>query len=249
MLGVTLTTLFASAPKSDPAPTTNVHAYTYPTGIAILSLALLLSGFLGIMQDITYAQYAIVHSATHKHSQNGSFTKTALKDREIPTWQESMFYLHFLALPMFLFLRNDLSAQFNIINSGPVTNFSLPPFLPSILPQPLSLTLPKAYIPLLLNTLTQLLCVAGVHRLTTRVTSLTVTLVLAVRKAASLVISVVWLQTAGPGDLKMMWIGATLVMVGTVGYSVGSTKMIENRIETWNGHGPGGVDVSKAKLD
>ena len=53
-----------------------------------------------------------------------------------------------------------------------------------------SLSIPHIYLPLVLNTLTQLLCIAGVNRLTTRVSALTVNLVLVIRKAMSLVISV-----------------------------------------------------------
>lgn len=92
------------------------------------------------------------------------------------------------------------------------------------------------YLPLLINTLTQLLCVAGVHRLTTRVSALTVTLILVVRKATSLVFSVIgfgmhggWTVTDGPGwekprpqevDVRMMWVGAMMVLLGTLGYSI-----------------------------
>lgn len=136
-------------------------------------------------------------------------------------WQESMFYLHFLGLPMFLPLLGDLRKQVDIINyDAPRALFKVPvpsplasildttippPYsLPSLMknsfvyptsatphaaPDSLAISLPKPYLPLVLNTFTQLLCVAGVNRLTTRVSSLTVTLILVVRKAVSLVIS------------------------------------------------------------
>jgi UDP-xylose/UDP-N-acetylglucosamine transporter B4 len=87
----------------------------------------------------------------------------------------------------------------------------------------LLLGLPAAYIPLLLNTLTQLFCVAGVHRLTTRVSALTVTLVLVVRKAVSLLISV-WMGGAAQVDQTLMWIGAGMVLAGTVGYSLATGR-------------------------
>jgi len=136
----------------------------------------------------------------------------------------------------------------------------------------------------MLNTITGLVCVAGVHRLTTRVNALTVTLVLVVRKAVSLVISVVGVSKVATGirhlaahaftqmnlaldgaiddrfwtkvdqlqsylqvdwdavfrsigvafvgpdiektgrdfDERMMWIGAAMVLLGTVGYTIGS---------------------------
>ncbi|KAG5645264.1 hypothetical protein DXG03_006566 [Asterophora parasitica] len=196
-LGVVLTTLSASVPEESSTSTSN--PYTYATGIAILTLALLFSGFLGLVQDWTYTKYG--------RPTQGS-----------PQWQESMFYLHFLALPMFVSVRADLLAQITAVHAGPQMRISL---------AHLVLVLPKAYLPLLLNTLTQLLCVAGVHRLTTRVSALSVTLVLVVRKAVSLVLSVVGVGMMGHDNSAqvekgMMWAGAALVLVGTITYSFGS---------------------------
>jgi solute carrier family 35 (UDP-xylose/UDP-N-acetylglucosamine transporter), member B4 len=235
-VGVIITTLSASIPsrsRSDKPPLRNhsPHSTTYVTGVSILTVALFLSGFLGILQDWTYSRYgrpSLSATSSSKHYNDPA------KDPP-PSWQESMFYLHFLALPMFLSIRHDLASQFRIINAGPTVTLSLI----SITSTRTSLfSFPQAYVPLLLNTLTQLLCVAGVHRLTTRVSALTVTLVLVVRKAASFIISVLWLQGAGKrvaddGEgvltLRMIWFGAALVLVGTVGYSVGSdSKGVKN---------------------
>jgi len=289
--GVVITTL--SAQSSSAKKSTSVA--TYATGIGILTLALVLSGMLGLVQDWTFAKHALV------------------KVEGPAPWQESMFYLHFLALPMFIPLLPDLAAQMHILNSQgsrvelnfPVPlpallNFSTtfpalfpsysPPSLPihlfprsgnmsllsiteatnlnstpfSYHPFLLSLSIPHVYLPLVLNTITQLLCAAGVHRLTTHVSALTVTLVLVVRKAASLIISVIgvsqvvlalkdlltirdreWsffgidlnalfraLGTVFAGsreakrpqevDNRMMWTGAALVLLGTIGYTIGS---------------------------
>jgi len=131
---------------------------------------------------------------------------------------------------MFIFVRKNLLTQYHAVNAGPKISLSFP--TPTFtLPSPnvkYSITLPAAYVPLLLNTLTQLLCVSGVHRLTTSVSSLTVTLVLVVRKAVSLVISV---MVFGDGEdvngRKAMWGGAALVLIGTIGYSIGSRKRTE----------------------
>lgn len=146
---------------------------------------------------------------------------------------------------MFFLVRHDLVAQIGAVNSGPKfflqvpaplalplsSTLSSPSFASFVSPSTVNakvltsgIPIPKIYVPLLLNTLTQLLCVAGVHRLTTRVSSLTVTLVLVVRKAASLVVSVLWVRGSGDGGSTMMWVGAALVMGGTVGYSVGSGR-------------------------
>ncbi len=83
---------------------------------------------------------------------------------------------------------------------------------------------PDAYAPLLLNTITQVLCASGVHRLAALVSSLTVNLVLAVRKTVSLMISVLGagiIPGVGGGkartvNQKMMWSGVTVVLLGTV---------------------------------
>ncbi|KAJ7262780.1 UAA transporter [Mycena haematopus] len=215
-LGVILTTLSASGRKStslDP----DANLFTYLQGISILTLALLFSGFLGLAQDYTYSKYG-------RPSPGAEKTPGAAPT---PTWQESMFYLHFLALPMFFFVRHDIATQLASVNAGPRSSFSAPiarallsaltippPFSllsngpaansesqssssPISLTLRLGLTVPHAYLPLLLNTVTQLVCVAGVHRLTTRVSALTVTLVLVVRKAVSLIISVWMARGAG----------------------------------------------------
>jgi UDP-xylose/UDP-N-acetylglucosamine transporter B4 len=200
----------------------------------MLTLALFLSGLLGLVQDWTYSLYGrpttdIQHKPQNTHDKN-----------DPPAWQESMFYLHFLALPMFLSVRHDLASQFRSLNAGPFFHIPIPPWTTKkpYSPRNIYLSFPRAYVPLILNTLTQLLCVSGVHRLTTRVSALTVTLVLVVRKAASFVISVLWLRGLGHStnaDMSTegwltMWFGAGLVLAGTVGYSVGSgRKSIETR--------------------
>ncbi|KAJ7730858.1 UAA transporter [Mycena maculata] len=252
-LGVVLTTLSASGAYSDSVDPV-VNMYTYVQGISILTLALLLSGFLGLVQDYTYSRYGRPPPGS---AQNPGATPT-------PTWQESMFYLHFLALPMFFFVRHDIAAQLASVNAGPRASIALPlpcavisaltippPFsLPFSLvstgtddnpPRPvalrrtnlgteprLALDIPQAYLPLLLNTLTQLFCVAGVHRLTTRVSALTVTLVLVVRKAVSLLVSV-WIGRGTQGDQGLMWTGAAMVLAGTIGYSVATGRAKEKQ--------------------
>ncbi|KAF8576216.1 UAA-domain-containing protein [Ramaria rubella] len=223
-VGVVCTTLSASQP---PASQMSGSSFSTPgsyfVGILILTLALIMSGFMGLAQDKAYAKYGRGH------------------------WQEAMFYLHFLALPGFTFLWRDLASQIQIVNASTKVEVGLESFvipLQSLVettnlvtPFPTGqvtddapilqrvflrrLSIPSFYFPLLLNVMTQLLCVSGVHRLTSRVNSLTVTLVLVVRKALSLGISVVLLRS-GRGGGVMLWIGAGLVLAGTIGYTVGS---------------------------
>lgn len=238
--GVIVTTLSASKPKPSKtsefaATSASDHTKTYALGISILTLALILSGFLGMVQDKTYATFVRNAPAPEKGTEGKAMAE------QPPAWQESMFYLHSLSLPMFYFLRNDLVSQFTALNASPTMQLVVPSPLPLSAPSsadiytprsasvPLvnlaSISLPSGYVPLVLNTLTQLVCVSGVHRLTSRVSSLTVTLVLVVRKAVSLVISVLMFGERGteqPGSRGMMWLGAAMVFVGTVFYSLAS---------------------------
>lgn len=186
-LGVILTTLSASnKPSSTSSPTNQ-----YITGIGLLTTALVLSGFLGIVQDRTYAKF---------RTEGGS------------PWQESMFYLHFLSLPMFFSARSDIILQLHTLRASPPTSWST--------------SIPQSYIFLALNVFTQLLCVAGVNRLTSRVSSLTVTLILVVRKAVSLLISLLLFGDAGMDQSQKLrlWAGAALVFTGTVVYSIPRQK-------------------------
>jgi len=210
----------------------------YLIGITMLTVALVLSTFLGFAQEKTYAKYG-------RH------------------WEEGMFFLHFLALPMFALFSNDLRDQIRQANasppvslsqplqalmrgigpstqasSDPITHAPLPitpipklgvlptNILPFILKQidklfiPLlsDFSVPAFWIPLALNLITQLICVSGVNRLTARVSSLTVVLVLALRKAVSLVISVVIIGR-NSGNTQL-WVGSGAVLLGTVLYAL-----------------------------
>ncbi|KAF9268364.1 UAA transporter [Marasmius fiardii PR-910] len=246
-VGVLLTTMSASKQSPESG---NDSISTYLTGIAILTLALIFAGFLGLVQDYTYTKYGRPSPVEVSSSKP---TNTNSPAAPPPTWQESMFYLHFLALPMFITVRKDIISQIHAIQRGPVSTYTLPipqifsifhdPLLYILPSLPFNMTLPvsihtkdddtyaqfvlsSATLPLILNTLTQSFCAAGVNRLTTRVSALTVTLVLVVRKAVSLVLSVVlgFGKAGGKSenvDLNMMWSGAALVMLGTVGYSFG----------------------------
>lgn len=233
----------------------------YATGVGILSLALFLGGLLGVIQDRTYATYGREVARTgaaagsrdapeaHRRARDTPGVKTEEKVYEDtpgprsgrqdipPPWQEALFYLHFLSMPLFAFVWKDLWAQFQALSAGSQYTLRLPNAIHRVVTAALpgfaytvdgELMVPRAYVALLLNTLTQLLCVTGVHRLTARVSSLTVTLILVVRKAISLLISVMLFrgvgQEAARGKAVLMWAGATLVFAGTVGYSVGSGK-------------------------
>lgn len=187
----------------------------YATGVLLLFSALVLTGFMGLWQEQTFRLYG---------NQN---------------WRESLFYSHLLSLPIFLLRPQRLMEDVRAANATPQWWIGLTP--PSLSPshilhkvfrnstrerifflnykgEGVGLWIPSFYPPLLLNVATQLLCINGVNRLTSKVSSLSVTLVLVVRKALSLLISVMIVQ-GGKGSLEL-WLGAAAVLLGTVAYSV-----------------------------
>jgi len=218
-LGVASST-FAAKPRSTASTASSSifdHASSYGVGIVILSVALALSSVMGLAQDHAYSKYGRGH------------------------WEEGLFYLHFLALPMFAFTAPELASQVHSINTGQkvqinfnqllsgASNWSTvgshPPVSPlTALALPV-MEVPSFYFPLLLNILTTVVCISGVHRLTSRVSSLTVTLVLVVRKAVSLWISVI-IFGKGRGDF-WLWSGAAMVLLGTVAYTIGGNLRAE----------------------
>lgn len=205
--GIIMTTLSASKPKSTAAEVNTRDTSLYALGISLLGLALVLSGFLGLMQDWVFARYVAPAQA-----------QAASDPAEQSSWQEHMFYLHTLALPLFYFSRDNISTELTRMSSSPPVLLSLPQSGP-LAPYGAGLIVPSIFVYLLLNTCTQLVCVIGVNRLTGRVSSLTVTLILTVRKAISLLLSVA--VYGGQGNMEM-WAGAGLVFIGTIGYSTGS---------------------------
>ncbi|KAJ9112451.1 hypothetical protein QFC20_002239 [Naganishia adeliensis] len=216
--GITLATLSAPPkPGTKPSPTSAPRpaesGFTaglsdgaqYALGIAVLAVALVVSSFMGLWQEGTYKRYGAV-------------------------WQEGLFYSHALSLPFFLPFLSSLTQDFTHLSQSAPTRLHLP--LPaSVLPikysstggsgtgRGLELVVPSAWIALGLNVFTQALCIKGVNRLTARVSSLTVNLILTLRKAVSLAISVTYY---GSGFTPGLAIGSAMVLAGTAMYSLSS---------------------------
>lgn len=134
-----------------------------------------------------------------------------------------MFYLHFLSMPMFLSLKGDIMEQFFTLQRTSEISTSSSPFPPLI---------PIAYLILGLNVFTQLVCAAGVNRLTSRVSSLTVNLTLVVRKAVSLVISLTLFGNREMNQQQRLLLsgGAGLVFIGTILYYI-SNKQKQKKVD------------------
>ncbi|KAI8825735.1 UAA transporter [Fimicolochytrium jonesii] len=182
-------------------------------GLGILSLALILSCFLGQLQQTTYAKYG-------------------------RAWREGLFYTHFLGLPAFVLFYSDLRQQMAVYNEsplvpvlepvlgmlGPVENMDMLGGKGGVLGSAIGgvgaiwedVKVPRLWAYLALNTITQYVCIAGVHRLSSMASAVTLNLILNVRKFVSLVISILVFDnefTLGH------WLGTAAVFLGTAVYS------------------------------
>lgn len=115
---------------------------------------------------------------------------------------EALYYTHLLPLPFFLLLYGNIKEHIQIANTSnmytlPIVNFELP--------------IMWAY--LLGNCLTQYLCISSVYVLTTECSSLTVNLVITLRKFISLMFSILYFRN--PFTIYH-WIGTLLVFTGTI---------------------------------
>jgi len=167
-IGVIFTTL--SRPSGASKSSTE-YISRYLIGISMLTMSSLLTGVLGILQELTYRKYG-------------------------PCWREGVFYTHFLSLPIFLFLVPD-------IKQG----------LGSLSTQSGTFTASGPYIVMAANLITQLICVSGVNRLSSQVSSVSTNLVLTTRKAISLCFSVWWFEN---GWNTQLGLGAAMVFVGSL---------------------------------
>ncbi|OQE13483.1 hypothetical protein PENFLA_c047G04385 [Penicillium flavigenum] len=179
---------------------------TTVTGFTILALAMVLSAFQGIYADRLYATYGRDH------------------------WKEALFYSHALSLPLFLTSCPQLLGQWRVVASSPsllshldsgwwVSSNALGGTAFSVLGRIFQIEAVKAllaHLPvqvayLAMNALTQYLCIRGVHLLSAKSSSLTVTIFLNVRKLVSLLLSIYLFGNHLVGGVL---VGAALVFVG-----------------------------------
>lgn len=124
---------------------------------------------------------------------------------------EALYYTHLLPLPGFLVLSSNLWEHLSIaVNSRPI-------FVPVI-----NLPVPCIIAYLIGNVVTQFVCISSVYHLTTECSSLTVTLVITLRKFISLLFSILWFRN--PFTIYH-WIGTIAVFVGTVIFTELPQKM------------------------
>lgn len=159
--------------------------FWWTIGIALLTIALFLSARMGIYQETLYKKYG-------KHP------------------DEALYYTHLLPLPFFLLLYNNLWEHAGIATNSAPYELSLESFGFGGLS---SFTVPIIWLYLLGNVLTQYICIGSVYVLTTECSSLTVTLVVTLRKFVSLLFSIIYFRNP---FTMYHWIGTSLVFLGTI---------------------------------
>lgn len=116
--------------------------------------------------------------------------------------EEALYYTHLLSLPGFIIYYNSIITHANIATQSepfsiPFLNFGIPLF----------------WIYLIGNVFTQYLCISSVYVLTTECSSLTLTLVITLRKFFSLLFSIVYFKNP---FTWAHWFGTILVFGGTL---------------------------------
>ncbi|KAI1301277.1 UDP-xylose and UDP-N-acetylglucosamine transporter [Halotydeus destructor] len=117
--------------------------------------------------------------------------------------REALFYCHALPLPAFLMLYSDIRSHAIAFSGSPQIDLSL---------YFTETSMPIMWFYLMIIAAAQYVCARSVFTLTTECSSLTVTLVITLRKFMSLVISIVYFQNP---FTMYHWIGAILVFIGT----------------------------------
>ncbi|GAB7342630.1 hypothetical protein MBLNU457_g0795t1 [Dothideomycetes sp. NU457] len=182
----------------------------FSAGLGVLLLAQVLSAYMGVYVQETYAQ----HGAS---------------------WTENLFYSHALSLPLFVPLAPLLQRQWRALaDTAPID----PGFLQSLtkvagLSSPLlenllkrTSTAPRGLLLLLSNAIMQLACISGVNLLSAKSSAVTVTIVLNVRKLVSFILSTVLF---GHALSAKMALGAALVFGSGAIYGFESTVRIPRR--------------------
>lgn len=174
---------------------TDANMFWWLVGVFLLVLALFVSSYMGITQELLYRRHG-------KHA------------------REALYYTHLLPLPAFLFLHDNVKTHWTLaLDSEPYRV----PLLGGV-------AVPLLLFYLIGNVLTQHMCISSVYFLTTECSSLTVTLILTLRKFISLVFSIIYFRN--PFTIYH-WLGTALVFVGTLMFS-NALSLIHNRLKRYS---------------
>ncbi|XP_066143488.1 UDP-xylose and UDP-N-acetylglucosamine transporter-like [Euwallacea fornicatus] len=128
---------------------------------------------------------------------------------------EALYYTHLLSLPGFLIYGSSIWEHFEISLKSELVQIPLT-----------NIVIPILFVYLFFNVLTQYMCISSVYVLTTECTSLTVTLVITLRKFMSLVFSIVYFDN--PFTLAH-WFGTFLVFGGTLIFTEVPKRVMESQ--------------------
>jgi solute carrier family 35 (UDP-xylose/UDP-N-acetylglucosamine transporter), member B4 len=126
--------------------------------------------------------------------------------------EEALFYTHILALPTFLPLIPDVTSHFHKILQSPGIEVPI-----------VHLKVPSSLIFLIINIICHYICIKSVYFLASECSSLTVTLIVTLRKFVSLVISIYYFQNP---FTFIHWLGTIFILIGTVIFTELVTKII-----------------------
>jgi len=138
------------------------------------------------------------------------------------TWKECLFYNHLLSIPIFFVFLPQLKEQWYLFQTSPKNRigYYLPlPFLP---PYISNIKIQGIWLLVIGNIITQYICVSGVQKLSSICTSVTLNLILNIRKFVSLLISVIFFDN--PFSL-WSWFGSIFVFLGVVWYVKASDEI------------------------
>lgn len=174
-----------SGPAATAAASGNITSgWRFSVGVAFLVAALVLGALLGLYNENLYRKYG-------------------------PHWEETFFFSHALALPLFAILGDGVAADLvNLWRAEPRYSLGV-----------VSVLRPVGFIAL--NAVTQVVCARGVNQLAGRALSLTVAVALLVRKFVSLVLSAV---VFGNRFSALGYLGSAILVAGTILYTMASYK-------------------------
>ncbi|KAG5674690.1 hypothetical protein PVAND_004642 [Polypedilum vanderplanki] len=124
---------------------------------------------------------------------------------------EALFYTHLLPLPIFLLMGKNIYNHFEIALQSKLTEIPI-----------IGISIHSQIAFLILNFVSHYICVSSVYTLTSECTSLTVTMVITLRKFASLLFSIIYFRH--PFTFTH-WLGTILIIIGTVMFTEIVTKI------------------------
>lgn len=151
------------------------------TGIFLLFLGQFLSSLLGLYQETTYRKHGKAHS------------------------KESMFFTHFLSMPLFLLSAPEILETVSRWNSVELDGVTIGGMMISY-----------NWLYLLCNMISQWVCIRGVYLLISHTNSLTLTVALALRKFVSLIISIIYFRNP---FTVLHWVGSVVVIGAALVFS------------------------------